>query len=701
MKIDYQKPWFLKPKLTQPQTNVIANNNYTISLTFKVDKTYKKDNKIGFFGIPGKNFGISYDYGVDLFVFEYWTKKKDENEEDKFHCHVYDCINDKALNKGLNITLTYDGQAYKLYKDFKLFDTIINSDLIVDDYINEPIYIGCHNMDSLNEKHKCITEMDVYHFSIFNKALDNKTIENLVTNHSYFLNSSEYDDNYCYYDLSNSSGDEFLLYDGVKDLTFLKKKNKMSSVGFELVKDKLDAVGCGFCLAKWTQVTMHLHNGTTHSCHHPEPHKVGLEEIKINPTALHNSKIKKQARKQMLNNERPSECQYCWNVEDNSSSFSDRTYKSSEPWSEPYYNEISKSDWRENYNPKYVEVSFSNTCNFKCAYCGPEYSSKWMEEINEHGAYDLSFTYNGIDRMVERNTKPYKQSEQNPYVDAFWEWFPELYSTLDTFRITGGEPLLSKDTWKVLDFIINSETPNKNLKLSINSNLGVPDELVDKLIEKLDKIIVDNKVKELIIFTSCDGYGKQSEYTRYGMDFDKLFHNIDKVLKKLPRVTIVVMSTFNIFSIFSYEQLIKKIHKMKIKHFNTKRYWNSAIILDTSYLRHPPFLSFRILKDYITTDYFDRWIKYMKFNSTFRSLNFHKTQLKSDIGFSTQEIEKIIRIKDIFLSDYEVDIKLFDKDKKDFVNFIRQYEIRRNVVCEDYYPELIEFIKNIENENKI
>ena len=192
MKIEYQKPWFLKPKLSQPQTNVIINNNYTISLTFKVDKTYKKDNKIGFFGIPGKNFGISYDYGVDLFVFEYWTKKKDENEEDKFHCHVYDCINDKTLIKGLNITLTYDGQAYKLYKDFKLFDTIINSDLIVDDYINEPIYIGCHNMDSLNEKHKCITEMDVYHFSIFNKALDNKTIENLVTNHSYFLNSFLY-----------------------------------------------------------------------------------------------------------------------------------------------------------------------------------------------------------------------------------------------------------------------------------------------------------------------------------------------------------------------------------------------------------------------------------------------------------------------------------------------------------------------------
>ena len=48
---------------------------------------------------------------------------------------------------------------------------------------------------------------------------------------------------------------------------------------FQEMKQKLDSVGCGFCLAKWTQVTMHLHDGTTHSCHHPAPHKIGLREI--------------------------------------------------------------------------------------------------------------------------------------------------------------------------------------------------------------------------------------------------------------------------------------------------------------------------------------------------------------------------------------------------------------------------------------
>jgi len=34
-------------------------------------------------------------------------------------------------------------------------------------------------------------------------------------------------------------------------------------------KEQLDSVGKGFCLAKWTQVTLQLQTGHNHSCHHP------------------------------------------------------------------------------------------------------------------------------------------------------------------------------------------------------------------------------------------------------------------------------------------------------------------------------------------------------------------------------------------------------------------------------------------------
>ena len=90
------------------------------------------------------------------------------------------------------------------------------------------------------------------------------------------------------------------------------------------MEKKLDSVGPGMCLAKWTQVTLQLQTGHNHSCHHPRTHKINLKEIERNPSALHNTQYKKLRRREMLTGKRPEECDYCWNVEDNSDRFSDR-----------------------------------------------------------------------------------------------------------------------------------------------------------------------------------------------------------------------------------------------------------------------------------------------------------------------------------------------------------------------------------------
>jgi hypothetical protein len=165
--------------------------------------------------------------------------------------------------------------------------------------------------------------------------------------------------------------------------------NNLENPYYVKVKEELDSVGKGMCLAKWTQVTMQLQTGHNHSCHHPATHKISKTEIARNPSALHNTKFKKLKRKEMLSGGRPTECDYCWNVEDNSDRFSDRVFKSGEQWSWDYKEEIFNSDWRQDYNPKYVEVAFSNACNFKCSYCGPAFSSKWVEEIEKFGGYNL------------------------------------------------------------------------------------------------------------------------------------------------------------------------------------------------------------------------------------------------------------------------------------------------------------------------
>ena len=91
----------------------------------------------------------------------------------------------------------------------------------------------------------------------------------------------------------------------------------------------------------------------------------------------------------------------------------------------------------------------------------------------------------------------------------FWKWCTDLYRDLHTFRITGGEPMLAKDTWKVLDYIIDEPNPNKDLNFAINSNLGLGDNMIDKLIGKINRIEDEDRVNEFIIFTSVDTWGEQ------------------------------------------------------------------------------------------------------------------------------------------------------------------------------------------------
>ena len=461
----------------------------------------------------------------------------------------------------------------------------------------------------------------------------------------------------------------------------VKSDNTFDNPDYVNTKKSLDSIGCGMCLAKWTQVTIHLQMGETHSCHHPSTHKIPLRELKRNPSALHNTRFKKQKRKEMLEGKRPAECDYCWNVEDNSNRFSDRVFKSNESWSKPHFKEIVEGDWRADFNPKYVEVAFSNQCNFACSYCGPSFSSKWAAEANKYGAYPTDEKFNDVEYLKAAGKMPIHHTEHNPYVEAFWEWWPELYRDLHTFRITGGEPLLSKDTWKVLDYILEEPNPNKKLNLAINSNLGVPDNLVDKFIDKINKITDEDRVNEFIIFTSVDGWGEQAEYIRNGLVFNKFWDNMHKVLSKCPRVNITIMSTFNALSAPSYKKLINGVYDLKKEYHSSDRYWQSPVFLDSSYLRHPSHQTLQVLPS--------KWAKEIKKCAQHADfLGMPKFDYEY-VGYSDVEIQKIIRSYDWMLA--IKDEKRLLNQRKNYGRFFKAHDERRGTDFKKTFPELADF----------
>jgi organic radical activating enzyme len=265
----------------------------------------------------------------------------------------------------------------------------------------------------------------------------------------------------------------------------------------EAMKERLNVVSPSFCLAKWNMVSLHLTNGKTHSCYHPPTHDIPLEGLAENPGLLHNTPQKIEEREKMRKGERPSGCSYCWRIED-AGHTSDRHYRSSEWWNEPDFQKIATNKTLDKtITPAYVEVNFNQACNFKCVYCSPHLSTSWQEEVEKFGPYILKdAAHNDLDALTEYGLMPKKMAiKNNPYVEAFWKWWPELYKTLKIFRMTGGEPLMDNNTFKVLDYVY--ENPNPDLELSITSNLCPPkQELFDRFLTQVKKLeTAQHKVK--------------------------------------------------------------------------------------------------------------------------------------------------------------------------------------------------------------
>lgn len=461
---------------------------------------------------------------------------------------------------------------------------------------------------------------------------------------------------------------------------------------FQKTEKMLDEVSPSFCLAKWNQVSMHLGAGLTHSCHHPSPHKIPLDEISRSPNALHNTEFKKQQRKLMLEGERPRECNYCWRTEDattgsgESHVFSDRITKSAEKWAAPYINDIKNLPWQANVNPTYLEVSFDTVCNFKCTYCSPGFSSTWRQEIEQHGPYEMQdMTLHSLEYMEQIGTMPIPISKYNPYIDAFWKWFPGAAKDLQVFRITGGEPLLSKQVFRVLDYLI--ENPQPQMEFNINSNLGVPDELMNKFIEKM-RVIQEKKAVGLFkVYTSNEAHGKQAEYIRFGLNYESWLNNCNRVLAEIPDSHLTVMAAYNMLSIPSFNLLMDDIIAMKHK-YTKQPVRKNPVSLDVPYVRWPEFLAPWV----ISADY----LPLVESSVTHMFKNIHQMNWPPlcGKGFFDYEINRFERLYYVIRDEMirlGKDSPKINKLRGQFADYTMEYDRRRGTNFVATFPEFEEF----------
>jgi len=443
-------------------------------------------------------------------------------------------------------------------------------------------------------------------------------------------------------------------------------------------------VGPTFCLAKWHHVTMYLQSGETHSCYHPQPHKIPLSELADNPSALHNTQQKKEERKLMLDGGKPSGCQYCWNIEAMGPDYiSDRHIRNSSIFTEERYEQTAKGSWQQNINPEYIEINFGNECNFKCGYCHPKYSTSFYKEIEKYGPVTTVKNHRcDIDWM-----KLYQREDENPYVDAFWKWWPELRKTLNIMRVTGGEPTLHSSTWKLLEQIDNDPMPW--LELNINSNLGTKPVLIERLANKVKKLTDDGKIRSFKLFTSMDTWGEKAEYIRTGLDLKLWEENFHTYLRN-TNSPITFMITFNIFSVTSFKSLLEKFIEWRKVYgwYEDRESDKHRVRFDTPYLRDPIQYDMNILPK-------EEFMPYM-----YDALTFMKENVDDDkaAAFTTIEYEKFKRVIKKFRG-IKYENLLYSIYENSLENWFNELDERRDTDMLSIFPEYINFYRLCQETN--
>lgn len=167
-----------------------------------------------------------------------------------------------------------------------------------------------------------------------------------------------------------------------------------------------------------------------------------------------------------------------------------------------------------------VKLQTSNLCNGTCITCGPESSTAW-QTLNGRVNYQVL-----------------------SIPDINWR-------TVAYLSFVGGEPLLEKKNWLILEQLIIEKNTDIFLTFVTNGSM----ELTERQIQILSEF------KNINICISVDGIEQSFEYMRYPLKWDLFFANFVKFKQITSNISASVMvSNINIYYLDQIDAFLKNEH---------------------------------------------------------------------------------------------------------------------------------------------
>jgi MoaA/NifB/PqqE/SkfB family radical SAM enzyme len=259
-----------------------------------------------------------------------------------------------------------------------------------------------------------------------------------------------------------------------------------------------------YCVLPWIHQNLSVNGWYKPCCNSHSRYK----DVTVKNATLQEAFVSKEAttlRTQLTMGLRPIICDTCWVKED------------AGVWSyrQAYNEKFSELIPKDN-NPilKYIDMKFDNVCNFQCRMCDPDSSDQIWKSIDLLNEKGLELP-NHIGKYTEADKNfDFKQTIKKDYVK-------EVLETIDIFKVTGGEPFLSKDFLEILDLAIEKDLA-KNITLMITTNAS-------KFVKKvLDKFVHFKRVEFTV---SVDGGEGVYDYIRYPYSFKQFTRRMDEAIQ--------------------------------------------------------------------------------------------------------------------------------------------------------------------------
>lgn len=186
---------------------------------------------------------------------------------------------------------------------------------------------------------------------------------------------------------------------------------------------------------------------------------------------------------------------------------------------------------------KYLDIRWSNICNYKCRTCGEWNSSSWAAENKQWATVP-----------TQEHTVLHRASHDN--YELLERYVPYL-SQLEEVYFAGGEPLLMEEHYLFLQKLV--AIGNTKIRLKYNTNLST---LEYKSANVLDLWSNFDNIKLSI---SLDSYGARAEYIRHGTDWSKIVNNISEIKARTPHVRLSMNTVISIFNIATLPELVESV----------------------------------------------------------------------------------------------------------------------------------------------